>query len=62
MKTKHLRAGSETVCGLDAGSWAPLSCSNSDTYSTGFAATNPAGQPVSGVVCCGVLKSCTVRF
>lgn len=38
-------------------------CGESDSYSTGFEATNPAGKRVSGVVCCGlVLKACTVRF
>jgi hypothetical protein len=42
--------------------WAPLSCSDEDTFSTGFRATNPQGESVGGVVCCGWLKSCTVRF
>ena len=42
--------------------WAPLTCSDKDTFSTGFEATNPAGERVSGVVCCGILKNCTVRF
>ncbi len=40
-----------------------LGCSDSDTFATGFVATNSAGQRVSGTVCCGVLvKGCTVRF
>lgn len=38
------------------------SCSRGDHYATEFVATNPAGQRVGGVVCCGVWKSCTVRF
>lgn len=43
--------------------WSPFSCGKDDTWSTGFRAKNPAGQQVSGVVCCGlVFKSCTVRF
>lgn len=42
--------------------YAPFSCSDSDQTSTGFEATNAAGKRVSGVVCCGFLKACTVRF
>jgi hypothetical protein len=37
-------------------------CSDSDTFHTGFRATNQAGKKVSGVVCCGWFKDCTVRF
>lgn len=42
--------------------WSPLSCGQDDFFSTGFTADNPNGQRVSGVVCCGLLKGCTVRF
>lgn len=42
--------------------WAPLSCSQDDLTSTGFTAVNPQGLQVEGVVCCGILKSCTVRW
>ena len=42
--------------------YSPWSCSDSDTFSTGFRAKNPKGDVVEGVVCCGLLKSCTVRF
>lgn len=43
--------------------WAPWSCSDDDFFETGFTATNPAGQRVSGAVCCGfIVKSCTVRW
>lgn len=42
--------------------WTPFACSDSDTFSSGFAATNTNGHRVEGVVCCGWLKSCTVRF
>ena len=42
--------------------WTPFACSEDDTFTTAFTATNPAGQKVEGVVCCGLLKSCTVRF
>ena len=48
---------------IETTGWAPLTCSNDDTYSTGFVATNPAGDKVDGVVCCGLLtKNCTIRF
>lgn len=42
--------------------WAPWSCSDSDKFATSFEATNPHGNRVSGVVCCGLLKRCTIRF
>lgn len=29
---------------------------------TGFAATNPAGVRVSGMVCCDLMTGCTIRF
>ena len=44
------------------GKYAFYGCSEEDMYSTKFIATNPAGNRVSGVVCCGILKSCTIRF
>lgn len=40
----------------------PFACGDSDTFSTGFSAKNHAGVYVQGVVCCGMWKSCTVRF
>lgn len=36
-------------------------CSKDDTFHTGFRAKNVKGVVVTGVVCCGILKSCTVR-
>lgn len=43
--------------------WEPLTCSEDDTFSTGFRARNAQGQMVDGVVCCGLFtKNCTVRF
>lgn len=42
--------------------WEPFACSDSDDFSTGFRAVNPQGKSVKGVVCCGILKGCTVRF
>jgi hypothetical protein len=38
------------------------SCGDSDYYATEFTATNTIGKRVSGVVCCGYYKSCTIRF
>lgn len=37
-------------------------CGKDDSFATGFTAKNPQGQVVSGTVCCGLLKSCTIRF
>lgn len=39
-----------------------FACSDDDAYHTGFRAKNPQGQVVTGTVCCGVMKSCTVRW
>lgn len=40
----------------------PFGCGEGDVSSTGFVATNVRGERVSGVVCCGITKGCTVRF
>jgi hypothetical protein len=40
----------------------PFSCGRDDDFSTGFKAKNPSGAVVTGVVCCGLMKGCTVRF
>ncbi len=42
--------------------YAPFSCGEDDTSSTGFTADNPHGDRVSGVVCCGLMKNCTIRW
>ena len=54
--------GAQGFTNIQLDGWEPFDCGKDDTFSTGFHATNPAGHPVSGVVCCGVLKACTVRF
>lgn len=42
-------------------SW--FACGQDDTSHTGFIATNPAGERVTGTVCCGLIfKACTIRF
>ncbi len=37
-------------------------CDENDTWSTGFEATGPNGNRVSGAVCSGVLKGATIRL
>ena len=38
-----------------------LKCSQSDSKVFDFSALNPAGEPSTGFVCCGIFKGCTVR-
>jgi len=47
---------------IQTGGYAWMSCSKDDTFATSFTATNPMGMRVSGVVCCGLMKDCTIRF
>lgn len=47
---------------VHAGGYSAFACSDDDTYATNFTATNPQGQKVSGTVCCGVFKNCTIRW
>lgn len=44
------------------GGWAPFACSDSDVTSKRFSARDGDGRPVAGVVCCGFLKKCTIRW
>lgn len=37
-------------------------CGRDDNYGVDFTADNPVSQRVSGTVCCGYRKGCTVRF
>lgn len=41
--------------------WSPAAC-HGDFSATGFSARNASGAIVEGVVCCGVVKGCTVRW
>jgi hypothetical protein len=41
--------------------YSAFSCGSGDWTATGFTATSIGGRRVDGVVCCGMLKSCTVR-
>lgn len=56
-----LKANGFTEIQFTGYSW--LSCSDKDTYSTGFIAKGPTGIPVKGAVCSGMLfKNSTIRF
>lgn len=40
-----------------------FSCSDDDSYRTGFEAKSPTGKPISGTVCAGLFyKGATIRF
>jgi hypothetical protein len=39
-----------------------MACSDDDTFHTGFTAVNSKGKVVSGTVCCGWIKNCTIRY
>ena len=47
---------------IETGEYDFWSCGKDDDFATKFTADNPAGQRVSGTVCCGFLKGCTIRF
>lgn len=47
---------------IEVGGHAWFACGGDDEYSTEFTARNSRGEMVSGVVCCGFFKNCTVRF
>lgn len=47
---------------IEIDGYAFLGCGEDDNFKTKFTATNPNGMRVSGVVCCGVFKGCTIRF
>lgn len=53
-----LDAAGYTDITLNGYGW--FSCGD-DAFSTQFTATNPRGKKVSGVVCCGFAKACTIR-
>lgn len=58
----HLILEREGYTDIEITGYAFFSCSQEDTFHTGFRATNLAGNRVEGAVCCGVLKNCTIRF
>lgn len=40
----------------------PLACADDEATSRAFEATNALGKRVTGTVCCGVVKACTIRW
>lgn len=42
--------------------WDVFACGRDDWYARAFTATNANGRRVHGVVCCGLMKKCTIRF
>lgn len=47
---------------IQIGGYAWSECAKGDDYHTEFSAKGPSGHAVTGAVCCGVWKSCTVRI
>jgi len=47
---------------IDVGGWALWGCSDSDATSKHFTAINANNKQVSGVICCGYFKRCTIRW
>lgn len=39
-----------------------FACGEEDLPGRKFVATNPVGKQISGIVCCGAMKACTVRY
>lgn len=59
--TRILEANGFTDIQLTGYAW--LSCSDKDTYQTGFIAKGPTGVRVEGAVCAGMFfKNSTIRF
>ena len=47
---------------ISLGGYSFFECGEDDHFATKFDANNSQGLRVSGTVCCGMLKGCTVRF
>lgn len=47
---------------IQTGGWDVLGCSDDDFTATSFTATNQLNQTVTGTVCCGIFKKCTIRY
>lgn len=50
------------MTGVVPGGYGWFECGKDDSFASYFEATNAAGKRVDGVVCCGLLKRCTVRW
>ena len=42
--------------------WTFFGCGRGDFYRTKFYAHSSTDSPTKGVVCCGLLKGCTIRY
>lgn len=47
---------------IEIGGYDMFACSDEDTFASQFTATNANGMKIHGTVCCGWLKSCTIRY
>lgn len=47
---------------IKVGDWSFTGCGNGDKHGREFTAANANGRQISGLVCCGNWKSCTIRF
>lgn len=62
-KTARHALDAEGYTDIEITGWSPFSCSDDDTFSTGFVATNSKGKRVRGTVCSGILfKNATIRW
>jgi hypothetical protein len=62
-ETRSLQAlTSQGITNVQFGGYGWLDCADSDTFATKFTGTNANGQHVSGTVCCGFIKNCTIRW
>ena len=50
------------ISGPEIEGWAWFGCSEDDTFSYKVSGTNVRGDDITATVCCGILKSCTVRY
>lgn len=47
---------------IETGGYDLFACGKDYVFHTKFKAKNPNGKIVSGVVCCGWLKGCSIKF
>lgn len=47
---------------IQLGEYPFFMCGEEDTFNSEFTAMTREGRTISGAVCCGVFKGCTVRF
>lgn len=60
---KAMRAlGATSLTEVRLGSYPYFQCGTGDVFNSAFSAVDTHGAPVSGAVCCGWFKGCTVRL